>query len=412
MKSKKVSRREFINRMVAGAGMLALNPANSLLAAAPRWPKDVKNFRIHVVGDTHIDPVWLWPWQEGVSVVLSTFRSALDRMNETPGLTFSSGSAVFYQWVADNDPAMMDEIRRRIREGRWEVTTGWWVEPDMNIPSGEAMVRHGLYGQRTLERLLGLRATLYYSGDAFGHAGTLPQIFRLQGMNNFVFHRPGGGEKQLPTLFWWETPDGSRVLTHREPRGFNFEDSDGKEFMLRTIDSARQRSTTLVLTRHGIGDHGGGPTKQNINAINALMAEKDGPNLFYSTYNRYFEELRADRNQQFPVVKDDLQHHAVGCYTSEVEIKKHNRRSETALVTAEKITATGSIFWGAHHPKERFEAAWKRILFLQFHDSLAGTSIHEHSLTGKYARKTPKRLIPSNNRRGQRITYWKTSTCV
>ena len=382
MNSKKVSRRNFLQCTIAGAGMLALRPADSLLAATNfKWPKDAKNFRIHVVGDTHIDPVWLWSWQEGMAVVMSTFRSALDRMKETPGLTFSCGSAQFYQWIADCDPGMMDEIRSRIREGRWEITTGWWIEPDMNMPSGEAMVRQGLYGQRTLERLTGIRAKLYYSADSFGQAGTLPQILRLQGMNDFLFHRPGPHEKSIPPFFWWESPDGSRVLAGREPGHMNLFDSDGKEFILRQINNPRRLpGHTNLLTRHGIGDHGGGPTKENIRAITALMTDKDSPKLFFSTYNRYYDELRADKNLQLSVVKDDLQHHAVGCYTSETNIKKQNRRSETALTTAEKITATGSVFWGAHYPKESFEAAWKRVLFLQFHDSLPGTSIPEHSL--------------------------------
>jgi len=374
------------NRLLAVAPtnrLSALTPTNTLLAAPPRWPKDVKDFRVHVIGDTHIDPVWLWPWHEGVSVVLSTFRSALDRMNETPSLTFSSGSAQFYQWVADNDPAMLDEIRRRIGEGRWEVTTGWWVEPDMNIPSGEAMARQGLYGQRTMERLLGLRTKIFYSADAFGQAGMLPQILRLQGIDNFMFTRPGDSEKKLPFVFWWETPDGSRMLASRALNGFNLADTDGKDFFLSAISHARHRSIPFAAIRHGIGDHGGGPTIRNIRAINALMDDKTGPQLTYSTYTRYFDDLRAAPDTSFPVVMDDLQHHAVGCYTSEVEIKKHNRRSETSLVTAEKITATGAFGWGAHCPKERFEEAWKRVLFQQFHDSLAGSSLNEHSLTAR-----------------------------
>src|ERR1041384_3419650 len=105
------------------------------------------DFRMHMVGQAHIDPVWLWPWPEGLSVVHSTFRSALDRMNETPEFAFTASSAQFYEWVAQNDPAMLAEIRKRVEEGRWDIVGGWWVEPDVNMPSGEALVRQGLYGQ-------------------------------------------------------------------------------------------------------------------------------------------------------------------------------------------------------------------------------------------------------------------------
>jgi alpha-mannosidase len=199
---------------------------------------------------------------------------------------------------------------------------------------------------------------MFYSADAFGQAGTLPQILHLQGMDNFVFCRPGDYEKRLPFIFWWETPDGSHVLTTRVLNGFRIADMDGREQVLNTINQARSLSIPFMATRHGIGDHGGGPTIRNIRGINALMAEKDGPQMFYSTYGRFFDELRAAPNLQIPVVKDDLQHHAVGCYNSEVEIKKHNRRSETAFVTAEKVSTTGSVFFFFHCPKERFEEAW------------------------------------------------------
>ncbi|GHT44387.1 hypothetical protein FACS189438_2850 [Bacteroidia bacterium] len=161
MKTESISRRDFINRTAFGAATLALTPVNSLLAnpAATTWPKDAKKYTIYAIGHGHIDPVWLWPWTEGVAVVHSTFRSALDRMKETPGVVFTGSSAQFYQWVADNDPGMLAEIRQRVAEGRWNVVGGWWVEPDMNIPSGEAMVRQGLYGQLTLQKLVGRRAS-------------------------------------------------------------------------------------------------------------------------------------------------------------------------------------------------------------------------------------------------------------
>ncbi|MDR3193772.1 MAG: hypothetical protein LBT76_00595 [Tannerella sp.] len=386
MKANSISRRGFIRRSVTGTVWLALTPANSLLAnpTAGAWPANARKHTFHLVGQTHIDPVWLWTWQEGVGVIHSTFRSALDRMNENPAIVFSCTSAQFYQWVAENDPAMMSEIRQRVGEGRWNLIGGWWVEPDMNLPSGEAMARQGLYGQRTFEQLLGRRATVGYCDDSFGHAGTVPQILRLQGIENYVFSRPGSNEKALPSnLFWWEAPDGSRVLAFRRAGAVGGSDGNAAEFRQRLealLAGAGDHPVPDFIVWYGIGDHGGGPTKANIRAIEEVKAEKGAPRIFYSSEDRYFKELRAGSDlRHLPVVKDDLQHHAVGCYTSEWEIKKNNRLSETALVTAEKIAAIGAAAWHVAYPKTAFTQAWHKLLFLQFHDSLAGSSIAEHS---------------------------------
>ena len=389
MKNKKVSkarslisRRTFINHAATGTAFIAMGPVTNLFAnGVPQvveWPADASKFKFHMIGHGHIDPVWLWPWSEGVSVVHSTFRSALDRMNETPDFTFTASSAQFYQWVADNDPEMLAEIRKRVKEGRWNIVGGWWVEPDMNIPSGEAMVRQGLYGQLTLQRLLGHRATVATNPDSFGHTSTLPQIIKLQGMDNYIFMRPGIKEKSLPAdLFWWEGPDGTRVLTYR----IQFSYGDGGSVKNRVKSIMTQfgdQPMKSFMAYYGAGDHGGGATKENIRSINELKVEKGAPVVLYSTTDNYFKEIRNDKTLNLPVVKDDLQHHSVGCYTAESGIKKGNRQSEAALVIAEKIAAIGSSAWGANYPKKELTTAWQRVLFLQFHDSLAGTSLPEH----------------------------------
>ena len=121
----------------ATAFALAQMTALGVKPGADPWPKGAENYKFYMIGHGHIDPVWLWPWTEGVSLVHSTFRSALDRLNETPDVVFTASSAQFYQWVADNDPGMLEEIRQRVEEGRWNIVGGWWVEPDVNLPSGE-----------------------------------------------------------------------------------------------------------------------------------------------------------------------------------------------------------------------------------------------------------------------------------
>lgn len=386
-KWKIITRRSFLNKAAAGTAGIAFVPLLNKLPEGKQvtgnWPADARKYRFHLIGQAHIDPVWLWPWQEGIAVVHSTFRSALDRMNETPDFAFTASSAQFYQWVAENDPGMLEEIKKRIDEGRWNIVGGWWVEPDMNIPGGEAMVRQGLYGQLTLQKLFGRRSTVAFNPDSFGHTGTLPQIIKLQGMENYVFMRPGPKEKTIPAdMFWWEGPDGSRVLTYRIPISY----TDSRSVRTRieqVLTQFKDQPFKTFMTYYGAGDHGGGATKENIASVKEIQAEKDAPTIFFSTPKIYFKEIRDDKELRLPVINDDLQHHAVGCYTAEAEIKKNNRHAEAALVTAEKISALGSVMWNYKYPKEAFTSAWKRILFLQFHDSLAGTSVPEHSVTAR-----------------------------
>jgi alpha-mannosidase len=382
-KNRTLSRRKFVGQAAAGSAFAVLGPLAGLNPAdfqqAGTWPAGASKFRVHMIGHAHIDPVWLWSWPEGVAVVYSTFRSALERMKETTDFTFTATSAQFYQWISDNDPEMLAEIRKRVDEGRWNIAGGWWVEPDMNIPGGEAMVRQGLYGQLTFQRLLGHRAKIAANPDSFGHTSTLPQIIKGQGMDDYIFMRPGIREKSLPgDLFWWEGTDGSRVLTYRIPISYNDTGSVRKRIG-DVLTQLKDMPVKSCMVYYGAGDHGGGATKENIRSIEELKNEKDAPAVFFSTTDRYFKELREDKNINLPIVKDDLQHHAVGCYTAESEIKKGNRQSEAALITAEKISSLGSVAWGSKYPGKEFTSAWQRILFLQFHDSLAGTSVPEHS---------------------------------
>ncbi len=171
---------------------------------ASSWRPDASQYRLHMIGHGHIDaPCRLWPWSEAMSIALGTFRAALDMMKENPDLKFTASSAQLYEWVAQTDPKMMEEIRLRVKEGRWNVVGGWWNEPDVNIPNGESLARQGLYGQKLFQQLLGRRATIGFHPDSFGHPATLPQILKLAGMDAYVFMRPGPMEKNLPgSLFW------------------------------------------------------------------------------------------------------------------------------------------------------------------------------------------------------------------
>jgi len=352
---------------------------HDLTWAKKPWPKGADKQRFYLVGHAHIDPVWLWPWSEGVAVTLSTFRSMLDRMKEDPSVTVVASSAQHYAWVAEQDPAMLEEIRRRVKEGRWELAGGWWVEADANLPSGESLARQGLLGQRTLQRLFGRTATVGFAPDTFGHAITLPQILKLQGLDSYLFARPDRGALKLPReLFWWESPDGSRVLGYRIPAAYGLWQPQMEGRLKRLADHHLDPSRTL-LAFYGIGDHGGGPSREQLASIHRMEKQRGAPRLQMSTPGRYLEEVRRTvAAKDLPVVRQELNPVFVGCYTAESSIKQGNREAEAALVAAERLAAVASVTAGLPYPGRELEAAWQRVLFLQFHDSLPGTSLAEH----------------------------------
>lgn len=373
--------------LLGTAGLYAQAPssAKNPIAAPSPWSADAAGLRLHMIGNAHIDAVWLWTWPEADAVANSTFRSALDRLKEDPEITMTTSSSQFYEWVAANDPALLDEIRKRVKEARWDLVGGWLVEPDVNMPSGEALARQGLYGQRILQRLFGTTAKVGYNPDSFGHPGSLPQILKLQGMDNYVFMRPNATEKNLErSLFWWQGVDGSRVLTFRIPLAYD-DPADVRGHMQKEIALLQGQPVRDAMEFFGIGDHGGGPTKANMTSIRQIQQEAGAPKIFYSTPNRYFSEIRYKYASQLSTVSDDFQHHSVGCYTAVSSMKKGNRMAEAALVTAEKFAAIGSIVWGANYPKTDLTKAWEKVLFLQFHDSLAGTALPEHYVMARDA---------------------------
>ena len=172
--------------------------------------------QIYLIGNAHIDPVWLWKKSEGLSEILATYRSALDRMKEFPTISSPAPAPTTTSGWRPSTPPCLPRIRQRVEEGRWSVTGGMWVQPDCNLPSGEAFCRHTLYSQGFFQEHLGLTAQVGYNVDSFGHNGMLPQLLKQAGMESYVFMRPGDHENPaIPDLFWWEAPDGSRVLTHK-----------------------------------------------------------------------------------------------------------------------------------------------------------------------------------------------------
>ncbi len=336
--------------------------------------------KIYLIGNAHLDPVWLWRWQEGFQEIKATFQSALDRLDEFKDLVFVCAGASYYKWVEENCPPMFRRIQDRVTEGRWVLTGGWWLQPDCNLPSGESFARHALYGQRYFMKKFGRYCETGYNVDSFGHDGMLPQILKLSGLKNYVFMRPDPEENpDIPgSLFEWESPDGSRVLAYRIPFSYSGFFSGGKnreiEKLAAVILMARNEDMDLM-NFFGVGNHGGGPTVKLINKLDTEISKKTEVDIFYSSLDEYFNNIRK-LGQSFPVYSSDLQHHAVGCYSVISEIKRNNRLSENRLVQAEAFSVLADWLTITHHfPIEAFKKAWENVLFNQFHDILGGCSI-------------------------------------
>jgi len=329
---------------------------------------------LHLIGNSHIDPVWLWQWPEGYQEIRATFRSALDLMNEYPELIFTCDSAAYYEWIEEIDPSMFAEIQARVAEGRWEIVGGWWVEPDCNLPSGESFVRHGLLSQRYFLEKFGRIATVGYNVDPFGHNAMLPQILRKSGMDAYVFMRPGPHEKTLPSpIFWWQSPDGSRVLAFRLPHEYCSSREDLGYHLDKSLAQLPARWVEMMAF-YGVGNHGGGPTRENLESIRRLDGIGTMPRLVHSTPRRFFDAM-VESGREFPVVDEELQHHAVGCYAAHSGIKRWMRRAENLLSAAEVWSTVARTAVSSPYPADELRHAWKQVLFNQFHDTLGGTAI-------------------------------------
>ena len=336
---------------------------------------------IHLVGNAHLDPVWLWPWQEGYAEARATFWSAIHRMAEYPDFVFTCDQVVLLSWVKESDPELFEQIRQRVRQGRWVNTGGWWVEPDCNSPMGESFVRQGLYGQRFLLAEFGQPATVGMNVDPFGHHAMIPAILRGQGMDSYTFLRPGPHEAELfDTPFWWEAPDGSAVLAARIP--FEYCSPPGEvagqaEKALGQLD----RAFSPLMVFYGVGNHGGGPTRANIESIHRYQRMGSFGKMIMSSPRVFFDEVAARADlADLPRWREDLQHHAAGCYSAHSGIKAWQRRAQHAVLSAERWAILADIVGAVDnpalsYPREDLARAWQQVLFNQFHDVLPGSAI-------------------------------------
>ncbi len=332
-----------------------------------------KNKKMHMIGNAHLDPVWVWRWQEGFGENKATLKSMLDRLDEYDDLIITSSSALFYSWIEENDPELFQRAKKEIKRGRIILCGGWWVQPDCNIPSGESFARHALIAQNYFNEKFQVISKTGYCVDSFGHNGMLPQILKQSRMEQYVFMRPCRDEKGIEkNLFLWESIDGTQIKTFRLPGSYCAYMGLSEQIDVCMDEFVDSYDGTMCF--YGVGNHGGGPTIANIEEIKKRKNETESVDMVFSSPNHYFDDVEKS-GCELPVIKEDLQHHASGCYSAHSEIKKLNRESENALLASEKFAVLSNILINKAYPAESLDTAWKNVLFNQFHDILAGTSL-------------------------------------
>ncbi len=338
----------------------------------------LKSFSIDAVGNAHIDMAWLWPWTETVEVTRNTFASVLRLMQEFPDFTFAHSSARAYAWMEEKYPALFEEIRRRVKEGRWEIVGGMWVEPDLNLPDGESLVRQLLLSKRYFQEKFGVDVRVGWNPDSFGYNWQLPQIYKRAGVDYFVTQKLGWNDtNKFPhKLFWWEAPDGSRVLTFFPHDYVNTLNPVRMADDL--ADAVRRTGLNRMLHLYGVGDHGGGPTRQMLESHRRWQSPSAlYPRLALGTTLRFFESVQKELGTlALPVWRDELylEYHR-GTYTTQAHTKKNNRRNEALLLNAERFSSLASLLRAASYPQRELNASWQLLLFNQFHDILPGSGI-------------------------------------
>jgi alpha-mannosidase len=368
---------------------VSLRQAHAKLEQLKPW---LQHFTIRAVGNSHIDMAWLWPWTETVEVVRNTFQSVLDLMREYPDFKFTMSSARAYEWMQEKYPDLFKQIEQRVKEGRWEIIGGMWVEPDLNMPAGESLVRQILVGKRYFQKNFGVDVKIGWNPDSFGYNWQLPQIYKKSGMDYFVTQKLLWAHEftTFPyKLFWWQAPDGSRLLTYfpHDYAGGIDGDSLGTDLSIwmPSIYGKKLIDEPEMMHLYGVGDHGGGPTRVMLDHVEQLRAPSTVfPKLEFSFARDFFSDLEKKLPTiQVPTWDGELYfaYHR-GVFTTQAQTKRRIRRAEEAMLNAEQFASIATLY-GRPYPQDEMELAWKNLLFNHFHDIMPGSGIAVNYLDAK-----------------------------
>jgi len=324
--------------------------------------KYAKQFKVHLIAHAHIDMNWLWPWQDTVHVIQRDFSTIASLMDKYPDLHFSQSQAVTYKTAEDTDPQLFEKMREKVKAGNWDITAATWVEGDLNMGGTEALVRQILYAKGYIKDKFGFEPKVCWEPDTFGHTATMPQLLRRSGLDYYYFMRCGRGHP----MFWWEGIDGSRVLAFNSVYGNTVTPKNVAE-VARTFYEKYGLKTSMFV--YGIGDHGGGPTIEDIEDTHRIQNKPTLPNVVLSSTHSFFRQV-SRQGPKLPTVKGELNFVFDGCYSTHGDIKRYNRLCERLLVDAEKFSVMASV-----DSRLALHEAWIDTLFNQFHDILDGSAV-------------------------------------
>ncbi|MDR0472870.1 MAG: hypothetical protein LBH43_04270 [Treponema sp.] len=366
---------DILEKSLETQGVLTGDACRSAEEAILPLQKAAREYTVLFAAHAHIDMNWMWGWNETVQSALATFRTMLALMDEYPEFTFSQSQASCYKLVEDYDPELMEAIKKRIAQGRWEVTASAWVETDKNMPCTESLIRHISYTRKYLESVWNVNPSslnIDFSPDTFGHSAHIPEIDSYGGIK-YMYHCRGLKERHI--LYRWKSPSGAGILSYCEPYWYNRGIQD--EIALGAVETASLcggLKTSLIV--YGVGDHGGGPTRRDIERILEMREWPVYPALRFGSFAEYFREAETVRDK-VPVLNREINYIFSGCYTSQSRIKLANRRTEAALLDAEFLDSMSALFTGKKYPANKLEQAWQKTLFSHFHDILTGSCVRD-----------------------------------
>jgi len=337
-----------------------------------------KSYTELFISHAHIDMNWMWGYNETAALTVDTFRTVLDLMKEYPEMTFGQSQASTYEIVEKFAPEMLDEIKCRIHEGRWEVTAAEWVEPDKNMPDGESLTRQVLQTKKYLSKLLDLdpaELDLDFVPDTFGHNLNVPEVLANAGIR-YMYHCRG---YDGTCLYYYVSPSGKKTLNYREFAWYNGEIAPDKFEMVPDFCGKEKVDTYLCV--FGVGDHGGGPSRRDIERIMEYQTWPLTPTIRFGTFHEFFGRIEAC-GTVFPEMKQEMNSLFTGCYTTQSRIKMANRIAEARINETEALSAAASLLAEAPREADRLDVSWRNILFNHFHDILPGSGTIE---TREYA---------------------------